>query len=588
MCETTLELVLREAEKYNVKATFAMEKMLPSFQISNNTTTGVVIAAPSEIELLYGVYDYAERFGGWSFFELGQDGYDARNRTESLPAGILREAKQPLLKRRGFIQEFAFDYETESLFDYMAKNKLNYLQTWMKYYDVLSDELKKFAALRGIEIESGHHNFNYWIPGEKYGKTHPEFFAEINGKRIKPTTDKSTLLLSEQICTTNPKLRREIVKNMLDYCDKHPELKTIALIPNDGFGWCECPECSKLYDVSKKGDLYSVSAHVYKANGIFHNLVTEISAAIHARRPDINLAFCAYVNYTTPAEGFALQSGNMLHFAPYWRCINHDIDDSACPINSRYAEDIKAWERVKHGGEINIYEYYMGVNFYLSLPMVHFNEMFREMRFYAQHHVDGIMTQFHISHWSVYGVNYYLMSRAARGDDAEESISEMLGKVFGNSEQQAREFYLELKNLLYRAGPCHIPYPYSLLSRTCLADYRRIYEKALLLNKYCERPICREIVIWCDYMVRFKKLFDAYHNGKCNEEMVKKFLQWIHLHVSTRVFVHSKFDRYFEALLDAMQNNKPWLHFNIAWEDEYIRLHKKTLNNSCQRTHFKI
>ncbi len=578
MVETTLELAIQEAEKYNVKAAFAIDKTLLSFQLVNNSKTGIVIAAPDEVELLYGVYDFAERFGGWSFFEPGRDHYDAARVVKELPHGILREARSPLLKRRGFIQEFAFDCESESLFDYMAKNKLNYLQTWMKYYDVLAKELKRFAALRGIEIESGHHNFNYWIPGSKYGKTHPEFFAEINGKRINPTTTGNTLLLSEQICTTNPELRREIVKNMLDYCDTHPEVKTIALNPNDGFGWCECPKCSKFYDVNQKGEAYSVSAHVYKANRIFHDMVQAISTAVHARRPDINVSFFAYINYTTPADGFTLEPGSVVHFAPYWRCINHDIYDPDCPVNSRYAEDINAWERVKNGGEINIYEYYMGVNFYLSLPMVHFEEMFREMQFYAQHHVDGILTQFHISHWSVYGVNYYLMGKAARGEDAGEAISEMLHKVFGNSSRDARAFYQEIKKLLHRIGPCHISYPYSLLNRATLADFQRILEKASLLEKQCDRPICREIAIWCHYMVKFKALFDAYHADNCNERMVKDFLQWIHSHASTRVFVHAKFDIYFKALLDAMRDNKLWLHFNIAWEDEYIRLHEKLLS----------
>ena len=136
----------------------------------------------------------------------------------------------------------------------MAKNKMNYLLVWMKYYDELSDELKEFARIRGIEIESGHHNFNYWIPGKIYTNAHPDFFAEINGKRINPSTKDDELLLSEQLCTTNPKLRSEIVRRMVEYCDKHPEVKTISLVPNDGFGWCECENCSKFYDKNKKGD----------------------------------------------------------------------------------------------------------------------------------------------------------------------------------------------------------------------------------------------------------------------------------------------------------------------------------------------
>ena len=257
MSDKTLELAGRELERYGLRAELALEKDLPSFEIrrKDGKTT---IGAPDPLELLYGVYDWAERAGGYCFFEPGRDRFDAGRIPRSLPDGILVPARKVRLKRRGFIQEFPFGAETRDLFDWMAKNKLNYLLTWMKYYDGLSDELKEFAAVRGIVIESGHHNFNYWIPGRKYGKTHPEYFAEINGRRIESSDGKSELLLSEQLCTTNPELRAEIVKNMLEYCGKHPEVKVISLIPNDGFGWCECENCSRFYDKSKKGDRKSV------------------------------------------------------------------------------------------------------------------------------------------------------------------------------------------------------------------------------------------------------------------------------------------------------------------------------------------
>ena len=413
-----------------------IEENLPSFEI--RVENGVfVIAAPCNVELLYGVYDLAERAGGYSFFEPGRDRFDGNRVKKSLPDGIFVPACPVKLKRRGFIQEFPFNDETQMLFDHMAKNKLNYLLVWMKYYDHLSEELKEYARIRGIVIESGHHNFDYWIPGKKYGKTHPHFFAMVDGKRITPSERDSDLLMSEQLCTTNEELRGEIVKNMVAYCDAHPEVKVISLVPNDGFGWCECPQCSKFYDKEKKGEYYNLSNHVYKADKIYHNLIDDISARLHKVRPDISLTFVAYVNYSGPAEGFKLNKNTAVHMAPYWHCINHAIGDDDCPINSSYAEDLKMWQKAKNGGEINIYEYYMGVNFYLSLPMVHFEEMFRDIAWYNAHGIDGILTQFHIPHWTVYGNNYFLMGRAARGENMAESIDTLFEMLYGKDAQMA-------------------------------------------------------------------------------------------------------------------------------------------------------
>ena len=577
MKSATYVLACSELEKYGISAELRLNEELPSFEISA-TGGKAVISAPDELELLYGVYDFAERFGGWSFFEVGRDRFDASRKVTDLPDGILVKATVPLIKRRGFIQEFPFDDETGQLFDWMAKNKLNYLLVWMKYYDHLSDTLKEFARCRGIEIESGHHNFDYWIPGTVYGKTHPHFFAEIDGKRINPS-GAGELLLSEQLCTTNPELRAEIIRRMVEYCDAHPEVKTISLIPNDGFGWCECGNCSKFYDKDRKGDFYSVSQHVYRANEIYHDMLRDINRQLNALRPDIKLTFCAYANYCSPSENFALTPGLAVHMAAYWRCINHALDDPECRINANYLRDIRNWCSVKKGGEVNIYEYFMGVNFYLSLPMIHWEKMFREFKWYHENNVDGVLTQFHISHWTVYGMNYRLMAKAGRGEDPEYSIRTMLADIFGEDAGEAEKFYRTIEKMMHDMGKCHIPYPRSILRRTTAASFEQILELArALAAKAPQDNFRRELVIWCEYLLRFKLLADKLFAQKATIEEVDDFVAWIHSHSGTRVFVHTKFDTYFSRVKQVIEAGKPWIHFDIDWEDKYVLAHDSFLN----------
>lgn len=577
MNDMTFALASQELVRYKLSAELVIESDLASFELRRQQGR-TVIAAPSPLELLYGVYDYAERCCGWSFFSPGQDAF-APERVKTLPDdGVICPAVKPRLKRRGFIQEFPFDAETPVLFDWMAKNKLNYLLVWMKYYDELSPELKEFAAVRGIVIESGHHNFDYWIPGKKYHRDHPEFFAEIGGKRIDAGQQKSELLLSEQLCTTNPELRQEIVNNMLAYCEKNPEINTISLNPNDGFGWCECENCAKFYDKNKKGDFYSLSEHVYKADRIYHDLLGDVAAKLAQKRDDLQLTFFAYINYCSPAPGFKLTDNLAVHLALYWRCINHTIDDPNCPVNRHYAQDICNWVNAKSGGEVNIYEYFMGVNFYFSLPMIHFEEMFREMQWYADHGVDGILTQFHLSHWSVYGMNYALMARAARGEEQETALRELFVERFGQDAAAGREFYRQIKELLLNMGNCHVPYPYALFSRTCREDFERIHTLATgLLAENAESEFRQDLVIWTEYMVRFKTLFDDYHAGRLTENMLDEFLEWIAAQKG-RVFVNiKKFRMYFGALRECLRTGKKWWHFNLDWEDEYIRKQAKLI-----------
>ena len=147
MNDQILSLARRELAKYGFAAEFALDPALPSFEI-RNLDGRITICGPSAVEVLYGVYELAERFGGYFFYEPSRDRFDASSACP-LPEGVAVQVVKPLLKRRGFIQEFPFDADTPALFDWMAKNKLNYLLVWMKYYDHLSDELKQMAAERG-------------------------------------------------------------------------------------------------------------------------------------------------------------------------------------------------------------------------------------------------------------------------------------------------------------------------------------------------------------------------------------------------------------------------------------------------------
>lgn len=557
-------------------AVFVLDDSQVSFAVSQQNGQ-LRFSGASELDVLYGVYDFAEKFLGFCFFAPGQDILTDSDKELSLPQGVLIAPRKPLLSIRGFVQEFDFNDDTPLLADWMAKNKLNYLNTWMKYYDHLSPEGKTMFQIRGIEVQSGHHNFNYWIPGEKYQAEHPEFFAEVNGRRIKPVPDKNGLLLSEQLCTTNPELRREIVKNMLKYASEHPEVKTLALIPNDGFGWCECSECSKFYDPDQKGELYSLSTHVYLADRIYLDMLQDVASQLSAARPDLMLNFCAYINYCRPTPEFCLRDNLSVSIAPYWRCIRHLLTDPSCPVNSRYADDILAWVAAKDGGKVIIYEYYMGVNFYLSLPMIHHRDVFQEMQWYHRHGVDGIMTQFHISHWSVYGLNFYFMAKAAWGESAEECIASTLRQLFGTAAPQAEALYAAMKELINSVGHCHLPYPYSLLKRTSVEQYQQLLRLAEELSAAAgaENTLAIEQVLWCQYLLKFKQLFAEYQLGRLTVAEVEEFLAWIHQYRDSRVFVHAKFDVYFSALIDCLNTGRPWLHFNIDWEDDYIRQHEK-------------
>ena len=565
----TMRLIRQELARFNIDARLLIESALPAFEIRVADRTWQ-IAAPNEVELLYGVYDCAERFFGWDFFEPGNDAFHADAVLPMPPDGVVVPAVKPRLKRCGFIQEFPFDDNAETTFDWMAKNKLNYLMVWMEYYDRLSDELKEYAGVRGIIIESGHHNFNYLIPPEKYRKDHPEFFAETAENKRRQLAGMPEV--SRQLCTTNAELRSELVKNLLNYQKLHPEVKYLALNPNDGFGWCECENCSKLYDPSRRGESYCRSEKYYPANRIFNDLVSEVGEKLHAASPETILNFFAYVNYATPAPEFKLTPGIAVHLALYWRCINHAIDDKNCGINSGYFRDILAWEKAKVGGCFNIYEYFMGINFYLSAPMLHFDKMFHEFELYSKHQVDCVTTQFWREHWSVYGVNYYLMARAARNEDFATAIDRFYRMRFGKMADKVAGFYRKLQEILYRLGSCNIPHLVSFLSRTTIGELLALQDDAAEISANCDLLPGKAFAIWVEYLIRFKKFYDESRNGLNKETEVREFLEWIHAQKEYLLFAYAKFDLFFKQWFDDLAKDKNWRYFDENdWRAEDVR-----------------
>ncbi len=551
---------------------FCIVPELPSFEISREN--GVwIFSAPSEVELLYAVYDCAERFLGYDFFEPGTENFFPEKVNLSPGEGVLVSARKPRSRYCGFIQEFPFDQKNSAeLFDFMAKNKLNYLLVWMKYYDELSVELKQYAAVRGIFIESGHHNFEYLIPPEKYGAEHPEYFAARAGSSVVkdlPGVSSPT----RQLCTSHPGVRQEIARQLLAYQRKNPELTRIGLNPNDGYGWCECPHCSQYYDDDdgRKCRLPSDQRYFY-AERAYDGFIADVAEQVRRKEPGVTVNFFAYVNYCSPAPGFKLTPGIAVQMANYWRCVQHDIDDPDCPTNRGFLRDILAWEKAKAGGEFMIYEYYMGINFYMSLPLLFWQRMFDEFEFYQRHQVDGVLTQYQMNHWSVYGSNYRFMAAAARGGDFAEAMSRFYEYRFGACADMAKEFFAAVEGVMGSLGDCHIPTPASLFSRVELAALEKLLPLARRISRRLPdvRPAA-DLECWVRYLIRFKKMYDLESSRKLTVQDLRQFIGWIKRQRSRRILATEKVIHYLKLWVEDVGNGMPCRFFDVDWPAEFRR-----------------
>ena len=98
----------------------------------------------------------------------------------------------------------------------------------------------------------GYHSVYLFIPPGKYFEQHPEWFSEIEGKRVTTARGWGGHMLPAQLCFTNKEMLEEFIKNIKKGpnsdggTDTRPDYENIWVAPNDTSSYCTCKECAAL------------------------------------------------------------------------------------------------------------------------------------------------------------------------------------------------------------------------------------------------------------------------------------------------------------------------------------------------------
>ena len=160
-------------------------------------------------------------------------------------------------------------------FNYATNAKL-----WQRWETKLFPEVKRRGLLLGI---GEHGSYPLFLPPEQYGQEHPEWYCEVDGKRITAWSLPGRGLL--QFCTTNPDAVRTYLDNFVRFVRENPEIDIYYPAPNDGARWCECRTCREL----SVADRYLV-------------LDNQVAHALAGVRPDCRIIHLAYSNHRLPPE----------------------------------------------------------------------------------------------------------------------------------------------------------------------------------------------------------------------------------------------------------------------------------------------
>lgn len=231
----------------------------------------LLIVGTPERGTLYGVYEILERFGGCRWYSSWHSVIPQRDIFEIPP---IDETQRPAFALR---EPFWFDMFNGDL---AARNKSN-------------GNAMRLEEKHGGKIRFGSgffvHTFNTLCSPEEYFETHPEYFSEIKGQRVKEYS---------QLCLTNPDVLKIATEKLLAGIRKDPTAKLFSVSQNDWYNFCTCPACKAIDDREE--------SHA----GTLIEFVNKVAEAVEQEFPEVWIETLAYQYTRKPPK--TLRSGVLM------------------------------------------------------------------------------------------------------------------------------------------------------------------------------------------------------------------------------------------------------------------------------------
>ena len=210
------------------------------------------------------------------------------------------------------------------------------------------------------------HTFYELVPPGKYFADHPDWFSEIDGKRV---TERA------QLCLTNEAMRKELVKNLKTALRKNPAATLASVSQNDCAGNCRCAACA------------AVDQEEGSPSGSLLRFVNAVAEEIQDEFPHVAIDTLAY-QYTRKPPKLAKPRPNVIVRLCSIECafgkpLSHER-------NRAFAEDIEGWSKICD--RLYIWDYTTNFAHYV-LPHPNLRVLGPNVRFFVDHGVKGVFEQ---------------------------------------------------------------------------------------------------------------------------------------------------------------------------------------------------
>lgn len=465
---------------------------------------GLAIRGAAGRAVLSGAYELLRRFGGCCFSGPAPHGEHVPSR-KVLEIGPLPLRLKPKFWHRALQLYSKADLDlVRARIDWMGKNGFNFV-AYNVYDDTIpfvhadgtldpatreqrEQEESRFSETvfnthllpelqkRGIQLHAFAHNLLNFLPPGKYFSAHPEWYMLKDGKRI-PHGGQLCL------CTSNPDMVGEYIRNVLACFESKPELAAIAIGPQDGFGWCECDACRAMDD--HPDDVFKPEKHFRSPEGEnqskirrYARFVNAVAEAVCRECPDRFVTYSGYVDLDFSPRGMKLEDNTMAMVSTYWRCAAHSFGEGACPANAFFGDTIRRWRQAHSGRLIVGDNAYEGMGSQRRMPYPVDEVICEDWDLFYQLGIDGNYAQTNDVCFTSYALNYFAFGRCCWQDKVDPSamLDEFLMGMFGNAGKALRPIYDSFHRTIRKIRPAGKSYSVFLHEHP---KWKKIYPEKL-------------------------------------------------------------------------------------------------------------
>ena len=305
---------------------------------------GVVLDGEPTRAPIYAVVEYLEAFCGVRWWTSTESRYPKLDR---LPVDdIDRSFAPPFVYRETYYLD-GYDWRFKvrnrgnftSLTRYMLTD-LNFIpQEWGGNH--------RLYYYRGRR--SAYHSFNEILPGDKYFKDHPDWYAFRDGARRAYVTADNGERFATQLCLSNGDMKREYIRETIRRLGEDPGVDFISVTQNDCHGhcdcWCTCPACEKLMEEDDG-----------KPTGLYLGFVNDVAEAVEKVYPNVTVDTFAY-EFTCPVPRKVRPRKNVtVRLCSYACDFTTPIAEGRYAVNREFLGQLRDWNRIAPG-QIIVWDY---------------------------------------------------------------------------------------------------------------------------------------------------------------------------------------------------------------------------------------